>query len=172
MKRRSLWIGGLAVAAGLGGAAVSLWRQRSAAPDLPADFWTLRFEQPGGGELAFAALRGQPLLLNFWATWCAPCITEMPLLDAFAKRQSAAGWNVVGLAIDSLAPVREFLLQRPVGFRIGLAGPAGVDLTRSLGNVEGGLPFTVLIDRSGRLIERKLGALKPPELERWAGSPA
>jgi thiol-disulfide isomerase/thioredoxin len=127
----------------------------------------LRFERPGGGELSIAEFKSKPLLLNFWATWCAPCIAEMPLIDAFSKRQAA--WSVVGLAIDSPSPVREFLRQHPVGFEIGLAGLTGVDLARALGNLEGGLPFTVLIDASGQTTQRKLGALKRSDLESWAG---
>ena len=168
MKRRTVVASGLAVGAAAAGAGLSWWRSRSTAAPLPADFWTLRFERPGGGELSFAALKGKPLLLNFWATWCAPCVTEMPLIDAFAKRQ--AGWNVVGLAIDGPSPVREFLTQRPVTFSIGLAGLTGVDLTRALGNTAGGLPFTLLLDAMGQPVQRRLGALKDGELERWAAA--
>ena len=80
-----------------------------------------------------AELRGQPLLINFWATWCPPCIKELPEFDRFA-RSHAKQLRVVGLAIDSLAPVQEFLKKQPVGFAIGLAGFAGTDLARSLGN--------------------------------------
>jgi hypothetical protein len=75
---------------------------------------------------------------------------------------------VVGLAIDSPTPVREFLARRPVGFPIGLAGLAGTDLSRTLGNANGSLPFTVVVGSDGRVIERKLGALSPADLARWA----
>ncbi len=170
MKRRTAVIAGIAVAAGAAGTGAALWRLLDARPDLPPDFWTLRFEQPEGGDLVLAALRGQPLLLNFWATWCAPCVTEMPLLDAFQRAQRGRGWQVVGLAVDSPTPVRRFIAKRPVGFAIGLAGLNGVDLARSLGNPTGGLPFTVVIDRSGRARDRKLGALAPNDLDAWAGS--
>ena len=61
-----------------------------------------------------------------------------------------------------------FLAQRPVGFAIGLAGMAGVDLSRNLGNAGGALPFTVVFDRAGGLIERKLGVIEPHDLQRWA----
>jgi thiol-disulfide isomerase/thioredoxin len=171
LKRRTLWVGGAALAAGAAGAGLALWQTRDAAGgDLPDDFWTLRFEQPDGGTLALGQRRGQPLLLNFWATWCPPCVTEMPMLDAFHRAQQARGWQVVGLAVDSPTPVREFLRERPMGFAIGLAGMTGVDLTRRLGNTNGGLPFTLVVDRSGRGVQRKLGALQQRELDAWAAA--
>ncbi len=114
-----------------------------------------------------SSLRGAPLLLNFWATWCPPCVKEIPLLDDFYHQQQAAGWRVLGLAIDSPTPVREFLAARPVGFPVGLAGLVGTDLGRTLGNKNGALPFTVVIGRDGRVIERKLGAIDLADLRRW-----
>lgn len=167
MKRR-LAVAAVAGAAGLAGAGVALWRWRADARALPADFWSLRFERPQGGELALAELRGRPLLLNFWATWCAPCLKELPLLDRFQREQARRGLQVVGLAIDGAAPVRDFLQKRPLGFPVGLAGLNGVDLARSLGNLQGGLPFSVLVDGQGQAVERKLGALYEADLASWA----
>jgi thiol-disulfide isomerase/thioredoxin len=169
MKRRIWILGGVAAAALAGGAGLaSLNRGSGSADDAPGpEFWAQRLEQPGGGELAFASLRGAPLLLNFWATWCPPCIREMPLIDEFHRQQQARGWHVVGLAVDSPTPVREFLARRPVSFPIGLAGLDGSELARTLGNPEGSLPFTVVLGRDGRVMDRKLGALKPADLARW-----
>lgn len=133
------------------------------------DIWRLRFERPQGGEVVFAELRGRPLVLNFWATWCPPCVEEMPMLDRFHRAQAANGWQVVGLAIDSAEPVREFLARHPVGFAIALAGPQGVSIARALGNQRGALPFSVLYDAAGNAIAHKLGALTSDELDTWAG---
>jgi thiol-disulfide isomerase/thioredoxin len=133
----------------------------------PVDLWSQRFARPEGGELVLAELRGQPLLINFWATWCAPCIRELPEFDRFA-RSHAQQLRVVGLAIDSLGPVQAFLKRQPLGFDIGLAGFAGTDLARSLGNSAGGLPFTVLLDAKGSVLQRKLGETQRAELEAWA----
>jgi thiol-disulfide isomerase/thioredoxin len=169
-RRQTLLTGGVALAAAGAGAGWAWWRHRDAAPENGAEqaFWKERFERPEGGELLMAPLLGQPVLLNFWATWCAPCIKEMPLLDAFYKEHRTKGWHVIGLAIDSPTPVREFLGKLPVSFPIGLAGLTGVDLARALGNPSGGLPFSVAFDRQGAAIFRKLGLLKPEDLAEWA----
>jgi thiol-disulfide isomerase/thioredoxin len=167
VNRRALWICA-AAAAGAAGIGLSLWRRQAAFEPLPGDFWSLRFEQPGGGDLVLAERRGKPLLLNFWATWCPPCVTERPMLDAFHRAHGGRGWQVVGLAIDGPTPVREFLRQRPLDFAIGLAGTTGVALTRRLGNPSGGLPFTVVIGADGQVVARKLGALAAEDLAAWA----
>jgi thiol-disulfide isomerase/thioredoxin len=131
-------------------------------------FWTMVFPRPEGGELALADLRGQPLLLNFWATWCPPCVREMPALERFWQAHRASGWHVVGLAVDGPTPVREFLARSPVSYPIGLAGLDGTRLSRSLGNETGALPFTALFSAAGRLVERHLGEASASDLERFA----
>ena len=167
MNRRLALLGGAALAAGAAGAGVAWWRTRLGAVDDGAAIWPMRFETPTGGQLSFADLRGKPLLLNFWATWCPPCISELPLLDRFHREQQARGWQVVGLAVDNRAPVTEFLSKRPVGFAIGLAGLEGVELARTMGNAGGALPFTVVFDRAGGVKDRKLGTIQPDDLARW-----
>ncbi len=166
-RRRLVLIGGVGLVAAGAGATWSLRRNASALDDAESSLWSMNFQQPGGGTLSFAALRGQPLLVNFWATWCAPCLREMPMLDRFYRDKQAAGWRVVGLAVDGEAPVRDYLARLPVSFPIGLAGMGGVDLSMSLGNAAGGLPFTVVLDRRGKTVDRHVGALESRHLERW-----
>lgn len=161
-----LGIGGAAAAAG----ATLAWRREVAKPPPGVDVWGLRFPRPGGGEVVLATLRGRPVLLNFWATWCPPCVTEMPLLDAFHARHGAQGWTVVGLAVDQEKPVLRFLAERSISFPIGLAGAAGLELARDLGNAAGGLPFSVAFGADGKVLQTKLGALDEPTLSAWAGS--
>lgn len=124
---------------------------------LTAAFWQQQFDTPQGAPLAWSALQGHPIVLNFWATWCPPCVKEMPELDRFHREFSPKGWKVVGLAVDGPTPVREFLAKVQVGFDIGLAGFGGTELSQTLGNTVGGLPFTVLIDAQGRVRQRIMG---------------
>jgi thiol-disulfide isomerase/thioredoxin len=170
VNRRLALLGGVAVAAGAAGVGAARWFTRSETADDGSAIWPMRFETPTGGQLNFAELRGKPLLLNFWATWCPPCVSELPLLDQFHREQQARGWQVVGLAVDNRGPVTEFLGRRPVGFPIGLAGFEGAELARMMGNTSGALPFTVVFDRTGEAKARKLGVIQPDDLARWAGT--
>jgi thiol-disulfide isomerase/thioredoxin len=165
--RRRLLLAGGAAAAAAAGAGGYVWRERRF-DEVTGGLWSLVLPTPAGGELGFASLRGRPLLLNFWATWCPPCIREMPLLDRFHAQVAPRGWRVVGLAADSAAPVREFLRRSPVGYPIVLAGSAGISLARRLGNPDGALPFTVLFGTDGKALRRKRGELTEAELAAWA----
>ncbi|GMV48147.1 MAG: hypothetical protein AMXMBFR66_35450 [Pseudomonadota bacterium] len=169
MKRRAWLAAGLACAAVAGGIGWRIWdRLGGAGSHDAADLWRMRFPRPEGGEIEMAALRGRPLLLNFWATWCPPCIREMPELDTFARRHAASGWLVLGLAVDNPLAVREFLAKSPVSYPVGVVGLEGAELSRRLGNERGGLPFSVVFARDSRPVARKLGETKPELLRDWA----
>ena len=171
MNRRQWLLGAAGASAAVAGVGWQLWREQgaggAAAGDMP-ELWAMRFPQPTGGELVMAERRGRPLLLNFWATWCPPCVKEMPELDRFQRAFATQGWQVVGLAVDGPTPVREFLERVPVSFPIGLAGFEGTDLSKRLGNAQGALPFTAAFDAQGRIVQRKLGETNFDELSRWA----
>jgi thiol-disulfide isomerase/thioredoxin len=165
-KRRRLVLAGVATTAGAAGVAWQTWRGGRSRPEGPP--WDHRFETPEGAALDMATLHGKPLVLNFWATWCPPCIKELPELDRFHREWSARGWQVVGLAVDGLKPVQEFLRKQPLSFRVGMAGLEGTALSRQLGNAQGALPFTAVFDTQGRLAHRKLGQTDFEELSAWA----
>lgn len=171
--RRRLTLAALGTAAIAAGAWWSL-RQRAGSEPSPeaAALWSQVLDTPNGGTLAFADLRGKPLLLNFWATWCAPCVREMPLFDRFFREHGQAGWQVVGVAIDSPTSVRQFLAKHPVSYPVALAGVGGTELSRTLGNTAGALPFTVMFDAAGRIVQRKPGETSLDELKQWAASAA
>jgi thiol-disulfide isomerase/thioredoxin len=168
MNRRLLLGAGVGAAAVAAGAGYGFYRSQPAGGDSVPALWDLHFEQPGGGTLAMSSLRGRPLLVNFWATWCPPCVKEMPLLDRFHREKQAAGWQVVGIAVDGPTPVREYLAKLPMSFPIGLAGMEGAELSRTLGNANGALPFTVVLDASGHVIARKLGSISERDLADYA----
>ncbi|MEJ7929064.1 TlpA disulfide reductase family protein [Ramlibacter sp. AN1015] len=168
-RRRTALAAGVAVAAGLAGGAFAWWRFRDppGEGEVPSEFWARSFLTPDGESLAMGGLRGRYLLVNFWATWCPPCVEEMPLLDRFYRANAAQGWEVLGLAVDQAPAVRQFLQRTPVSFRIGMAGLDGTELSRSFGNQVGGLPFTVLIGADGRVLQRRIGQVSADELARW-----
>ncbi len=167
--RRHWLYAGVAAVAGLTGAGVA-WR-RHVLTDMPSEalstLWASEFESPTGEVLRLADFQGKPLVLNFWATWCAPCVEEMPLIDAFYRQNSAKGWQVLGLAVDQPSRVRQFLTQHAVSYPVGLAGLNGTELGKVLGNSQGGLPFTVVLNAHGQLKQRKLGKLSEDEVNNW-----
>lgn len=170
MKRRALVLGAASLGAVAAGAGTAWWRARRGDRIAgPADIWGLSFATLDGPPLAMSTLRGKPLLLNFWATWCVPCVIEMPILDAFSRARDK-DCNVLALAIDAAAPVRRFIAERALRLPVALAGDVGVDLVRQLGNIAGGLPFSVLFDAAGSPVQRKLGAVDAPLLDAWAAS--
>jgi thiol-disulfide isomerase/thioredoxin len=177
MKRREAVVTAVVVLAGGAGIASSLWRGEKRKRRLEAEaaaasnIWTLGFDTPDGGRIQMQSFRGKPLLVNFWASWCPPCVSELPMVDAFAKQQKANGWGVVGIAVDTLEPVRTFLAKSPVTMPIGLAGMDGVGLSRVLGNASGALPFSVVFDSKGAPIHTKLGILTPEDLASWVAEP-
>ena len=97
-------------------------------------------------------------------------MSELPLVDRFRREQNPRGWEVVGIAVDTLEPVRSFLGKSPVAFPIALAGMEGVGLSRSLGNDTGALPFTVVFDTAGDVARRQLGVLTEKGLADWVSS--
>ncbi|TWI10336.1 TlpA family protein disulfide reductase [Aerolutibacter ruishenii] len=115
-----------------------------------------------------ATYAGRPLLVNFWASWCGPCIEEMPELDRFAKVQGANGTQVVGIALDDTEAVRAFLQRTPVAYPIlvDIAGPR--DSGVQLGNPQGVLPYSVLLSADGRLLKQRIGPFQHGEIDGWS----
>jgi len=114
--------------------------------------------------------RGRPVLVNYWATWCGPCIREMPELDAFAGEQSGpAAVQVVGIALDEAANVQAYLARRPVRYPVLVEAVEYGDSGSSaaLGNRVGVLPYSVLLDARGRVVRSKSGPLTAAELAAW-----
>ena len=168
---RRRWIfGAVAGVATLTGLGLAAWqRQRNAVLQAarPA-LWQLSFDTPTRSTLRMQDFAGKPLLLNFWATWCPPCIEELPLLDRFFTENSRNGWQVLGLAVDQAGAVNTFLERAPVRFPVAMAGMAGIELSKGLGNLGGGLPFTVVLGSAGAVLHRKMGLLTEQDLKAWS----
>ena len=170
-SRRNVILGAGAAAA-VAGMGLALWRLE---PKAVADashhpVWSEQFETPSGEGLRMSAFRGKPLLLNFWATWCPPCVDELPMLDAFWREHASNGHQVLALAIDQPSAVRRFLGRQPLGFPVGMAGLAGTELAKTLGNAAGGLPFTVFFKADGSIWRQKMGQLTKDDLLQWGAA--
>lgn len=161
-RRDTLILGAVAAGAALiGGVTGALVLQsRSGAAELLG----ASFPDVAGNTRRLSEWRGKALLVNFWASWCAPCREEIPLLNDAQQRYGSKGLQVVGIGVDTAVNVGEFLKTMTFAYPVLIAGAAGIDLMRELGNRPGGLPFNVLLDRQGRLAGRKLGAYSAPEL--------
>ena len=114
-----------------------------------------------------AAYAGRPVLVNLWASWCGPCIEEMPELYRFAREQGANGVQVLGIALDDADAVRTFLERIPVTYAIALDAPGPADAGVRLGNPRGVLPYTVLLSADGRLLKQRIGPFAHGEIDGW-----
>jgi len=162
-RREALILGGIGAVAAAAGLFVGpmILQSRTGATDL----LSARFPDLSGRVRGLSEWSGQVLVCNFWATWCPPCVEEIPILGDARKRFAPNGVEVVGIAVDSAANVAKFSKTTPLAYPILIAGGQGLDLLRKLGNRSGGLPFTVVLDRSGSIVATKLGAYEAPELE-------
>jgi thiol-disulfide isomerase/thioredoxin len=176
MNRRNLALGGVAAVAGLAGVGVA-WQKFQphaviqdaiTANGQAETFWGLSFDTPDGKSLAMSSFQGRPVLVNFWATWCPPCVEELPLLDSFYRDNKVKNWQVLGLAIDQPSAVNKWLQARPLSFPVGIAGLSGTELSKTLGNLAGGLPFSVVFGASGKVLHRKIGKVSAQDLVAWA----
>ena len=112
-----------------------------------------------GQTHALTEWRGKILLVNFWATWCPPCVAEMPELVELQKSFADKNLQVIGIGVDSPSNILQLTKKHQISYPILVAGMQGTELSRDLGNLAGGLPFTVLIGLDGQILQTYIGRL-------------
>ena len=140
--------------------------QDSSSIDL-SEFMQMTLADTQGEERAVVDVMEQLNLINFWATWCAPCRHEMPVFEAIFQEYREQGFNVIGLTIDEAEPAEQFVQSLGVSYPILMVTDVGWDLLPRFGNDKGLLPYSVLTDRSGRVLEVKLGEIDADLLQKW-----
>ncbi len=118
-----------------------------------------------GKRRALSEWDGTPLIINFWATWCAPCRREIPMLNALAHDEEFVGFEVIGIAIDFREDVLKFLEKTPIDYTVLIGEQDGVDAARAFGMESIGLPFTAFTDRQGRIATIHVGELHRPQVQ-------
>jgi thiol-disulfide isomerase/thioredoxin len=126
---------------------------------------TATFRDLEGKPQALSQWRGNVVVLNFWATWCAPCVEEIPIFVELQERYRDRGLVFVGIAIDRKDPVMAFAHKMGINYPVVLGEMDAISLSRELGNSAGGLPFTAILDRQGKMIKSATGKLNQAKLE-------
>ena len=131
---------------------------------------TITLKTPAGDAASVpAAWNGKPTLVNLWATWCAPCLKEMPELQAFADEQGANGIQVAGIALDDAAAVAAFLHDHAIGYPSLVDTPGPADAGVRLGNPAGVLPYSLLVSAEGRILKTRIGPFADKaDIAAWA----
>ncbi|MCE2949292.1 MAG: TlpA family protein disulfide reductase [bacterium] len=166
LRRRALLAaaGAAAASAGLAGGWVTWRRLRDGAgSDTPgmaeaaAAFFATTLPDPDGTPQAFAQWKGRVIVANFWATWCVPCREEMPHFVKMQDRYGERGLTFVGIAIDRAERVSRFAKEIGVNYPLLVGDMSVFDLARKAGNLGDLLPYTVIFDRSGKIVARRAG---------------
>ena len=130
-----------------------------------AELLRMRFPDVAGKDQSLAQWGDKVLIVNFWATWCKPCLEEIPVLLRVQAKHASNRVQVVGISIDSVDKVREFAIEYRIAYPLVIGRMDVMDLTRSLGNRAAALPYTIVLDRSGRVVRTHLGGISEGELE-------
>ena len=117
-----------------------------------------------GEPASLSRWRGQIIVVNFWATWCAPCREEMPAFASISRRFADKNTVIVGIGIDSREKIVAFVNELKIDYPILVIDAAGIALMRILGNRSGALPFTIIVDQAGKIVDRHVGPLTEPAL--------
>lgn len=165
-RRQVLTAVAVAVLAAAGGFGLHQWRAiGNETAEAARAILSARIPDLDGRERTLSEWTGKVLVVNYWATWCAPCREEIPMFVRMQDRYRDRGLQFVGIAIDRPEPVARFAEEYRINYPLLIGRIETVELSRKAGNRAGGLPFTMVFDRRGRLAGTALGEVKEPKLE-------
>lgn len=130
-------------------------------------FFAQRYDNTSGTQQPLSDWRGKYLVVNFWATWCPPCVQEMPHLQQVRDEFVDHNVEILGLGVDSAENITRFQQQHAIRFPLYITGAGGAELAQAFGNSARVLPYTVLITPNGTVAQRKVGQIQPEELRGW-----
>jgi thiol-disulfide isomerase/thioredoxin len=168
MKKNAVMLGGIGLLFAIAGAYFGL-RQHQPSPPAAAAVTSLLSQSmldTNSQPQPLSQWKNKALVINFWATWCAPCVEEMPELSALQKEIAARDIQIIGIGIDSNANIAQFASKYKIAYPLYTGGLGATELSRQFGNQAGGLPFTVLVSRDGQIRKTYLGRLKLVELRK------
>ncbi|MCC6201920.1 MAG: TlpA family protein disulfide reductase [Gammaproteobacteria bacterium] len=128
---------------------------------------TLQFDTLAGDRRAITDWTANYLVVNFWGTWCAPCMREVPVFIRLQERLQDRGVQFLGVAIDDREAVQKYLTTVAINYPVLLGEQQALQLNRQLGNDHGALPFTVVLDENRDVIHRQLGEWHEADAERF-----
>jgi thiol-disulfide isomerase/thioredoxin len=167
-RRQLIIICAVSLLALLGGVLTSQWISKTglASDTSVKAFFANPWQTPDGKPANSNEWQGKVLVVNFWASWCPPCVEEMPALDHLQQEYLQKNVLFVGIGIDSPSNIREFLKNTPVSYPIVIGGMEGSNLSKQMGNAQGALPYTVIINTKGKAVYTKLGKIDEEELSK------
>lgn len=164
----------LAVAVLLGAGAMylgSTWNKDTSTQILPADvlapgvLYATSFPDMQGKTRALGEWQGKIMVINLWATWCGPCREEIPIMIKLQQKYRDQGLTFIGVAMDDPGPVEKYAKEIGINYPILMGDITLGEFGRRIGNTNGGLPYTAVIDRSGKIITTRLGGIDEKFLE-------
>ena len=167
-RRQWISIAGISLVALLAGVLTSQWIYKTGLASDPAikAFFANPWQTADGKPVDTTQWQGKVLVVNFWASWCPPCVEEMPTLDKLQAEFKSQNVLFVGIGIDSPSNIRQFLEMTPVSYPIVIGGLEGSNLSKQMGNSQGALPYTIIINSQGKSTSSKLGKISEEELRK------
>jgi len=168
VNRGALLLAAVALVSFAAGGALYWWLQPGAAqtadPGPPLELQAIPLLALDGTSSLLGDWRGEILVINFWAPWCAPCRREIPALIEAQQAYAARGVRILGIAFDHPEQVRRFAAEYQIEYPLFLAGNRSAMYNAAFDNPSGALPYTALLDRDLRIVFRHHGELQPQML--------